>query len=76
MQTKIEHLTSVITPLDAAHGGLGMVAVLNGLWLDWLNPVVQIGITIGGAVYLYYMIRSKRMEWKLKRLEWERQKQD
>ncbi len=76
MQTKIEQLTSVITPIDAAHGGLGLVAILNGLWLDWLNPIVQIGITIGGAVYLYYMIRSKRMEWKLKRLEWERQQQD
>ena len=71
MIKKIEQIASLVTPVDIAHGGLGVVAVLNGVWLDLLNPLVQIGLTIGGAWYLYYMIRAKRMEWKLKRLEFE-----
>lgn len=68
MQTRIIDL---ITPADTVHGGLGVFAVLNGLWMEWLDPLIQIALTVGGLVYLYYMIRAKRMEWKLKRHEYE-----
>ena len=66
-------IISMITPLDAAHGGIGFLAVANSWWLNFLNPIVQVGITLGGVWYLIYMIRVKRMELKLQRLEYERQ---
>jgi len=69
----VHRVVKIITPADTVHGTLGVGAMLNGLWLDWLNPAIQIALTIGGAIYLYYMIRAKRMEWKLKRIEYERQ---
>lgn len=70
MGQKLEQIASVVTPVDAAHGGLGIIAVLNGLWLSYLNPIVQILVAVGGLVYLYFLIRSKRMEWRLKQLEY------
>ncbi len=39
-RSAIEQTSTVVTPIDAAHGGLGVIAVLNGLWLDYLNPLV------------------------------------
>jgi hypothetical protein len=74
MPSKLTQLSAIVTPLDAAHGGLGFLAVANSWWLDFLNPIVQIGVTLGGVVYLYYMVRAKRMEWKLARLEYARKK--
>jgi threonine/homoserine/homoserine lactone efflux protein len=62
-------ILNLITPADTLHGSLGIGAVLNGIWLDWLDPSIQGALTIGGALYLYYMIRAKRMEWKLKTQE-------
>ena len=62
---------NMITPADTLHGSLGIGAVLNGVWLDWFDPTIQIAVTIGGAVYLYYMIRAKRMEWLQRRKEYE-----
>ena len=58
-----QRLVPLITGADLAHGGLGFIAVVNGVWVDWFNPIVQILISVGGLVYLYYMIRAKRMEW-------------
>ncbi len=43
-------LIAIITPRDAAHGGLGFLAVANIWWLNFLNPVVQIGVTLDGTI--------------------------
>lgn len=64
MSQHIKQIATLITPADLTHGGLGFIAVINGLWLDYLNPFAQILVTVGGLFYLYYMIRNKRAEWK------------
>ena len=69
-----ERVQSIITQTDLAHGGLGFAAVLNGYWTDYLNPVVQPLVAIGGLVYLFWMIRAKIMEWKLSKLEYDEKK--
>ena len=63
MGSRIQQI--VITQSDAVHGALGMSAVMNTYWTDYFNPVFQAAITIGGLIYLYYMIRAKRTEWLL-----------
>ncbi len=65
MTGRIQQISMAVNAADITHGGLGLLAVLNGYWTEYLNPVVQIGITLGGVVYLYYMIRAKRTEWLL-----------
>lgn len=71
MENRIQQL--LITQTDALHGSLGAAAVLNGLWTDLLNPAIQVLVTLGGLVYLYYMIRAKRTEWLLNKSKLEKE---
>lgn len=65
MTGRIQQIAMAVNAADVTHGSLGILAVLNGYWTDYLNPFVQVLITIGGVFYLYYMIRAKRTEWLL-----------
>ena len=44
---------------------VGVTALSNPLWMALINPYLQFGVAILGAVLLIFMILIKYTEWKL-----------
>lgn len=69
MLTKATQIATKLLEQDAIPVGVSSFAVLNWIWLDAFNPIMQIAMTLGGGAYLYFKIQNARADWKIKRIE-------
>ena len=66
----------MIDQKDAISLGIGGGAVLNPIYLNYLETLWQAGIALGGAVIIYLTIRNKLLDMKIKKLQIEELKED